>query len=80
MREGRPLLVDDATLIPPRVLAVLYPAMDGRGVITIPGYRNERVEAVPPLQHAALRQHLTNLNTLIAEITDPAPDQDGGPA
>jgi site-specific recombinase XerD len=28
------------------VLAVLYPAMDGRGVITIPGYRNERVEAV----------------------------------
>jgi hypothetical protein len=26
MREGRPLLVDDATLIPPRVLAVLYPA------------------------------------------------------
>src|SRR5438270_7380110 len=45
MREGRPLLVDDATLIPPRVLAVLYPAMDGRGVITIPGYRNERVEA-----------------------------------
>jgi nitric oxide reductase NorQ protein len=46
MREGRPLLVDDATLIPPRVLAVLYPAMDGRGVITIPGYRNERVEAI----------------------------------
>ena len=24
---------------------VAYPAMDGRGVITIPGYRNERVEA-----------------------------------
>jgi nitric oxide reductase NorQ protein len=45
MREGRPLLVDDATLIPPRVLAVLYPAMDGRGLITIPAYRNERVEA-----------------------------------
>ncbi|MGQ5262935.1 AAA family ATPase [Micromonospora sp. ZYX-F-536] len=46
MREGRALLVDDATLIPPKVLAVLYPAMDGRRVITIPGYRNERVEAV----------------------------------
>jgi hypothetical protein len=45
MREGRPLLVDDATLIPPRVLSVLYPAMDGRGAIHIPGYRNERVEA-----------------------------------
>ncbi|MEV0430579.1 AAA family ATPase [Micromonospora sp. NPDC050495] len=46
MREGRALLVDDATLIPPKVLAVLYPAMDGRRVITIPGYRNERVDAV----------------------------------
>jgi hypothetical protein len=45
MREGRPLLVDDATLIPPKVLAVLYPAMDGRRVVHIPGYRNERVEA-----------------------------------
>ncbi len=45
MREGRALLIDDATLIPPKVLAVLYPAMDGRRVITIPGYRNERVEA-----------------------------------
>ncbi|MGW4296584.1 AAA family ATPase [Micromonospora chersina] len=45
MRDGRALLVDDATLIPPKVLAVLYPAMDGRRVITIPGYRNERVEA-----------------------------------
>jgi nitric oxide reductase NorQ protein len=46
MREGRPLLVDDATLIPPKVLAVLYPAMDGRGVITLPAYRNEHVHAV----------------------------------
>ncbi|GAB3186726.1 dynein-related subfamily AAA family protein [Micromonospora palomenae] len=46
MREGRALLVDDATLIAPKVLAVLYPAMDGRRVITIPGYRNERVDAV----------------------------------
>ncbi|MFG1888098.1 AAA family ATPase [Micromonospora sp. NPDC049051] len=46
MREGRALLIDDATLIAPKVLAVLYPAMDGRQVITIPGYRNERVEAV----------------------------------
>ena len=47
MREGRPLLVDDATLIPPRVLSVLYPAMDGRGVIHIPAHRNERVQATP---------------------------------
>jgi nitric oxide reductase NorQ protein len=46
MRGGTPLLVDDATLIPPKVLAVLYPAMDGRGVITLTSYHNERVEAV----------------------------------
>jgi nitric oxide reductase NorQ protein len=45
MRQGRPLLVDDATLIPPRVLSVLYPAMDGRRTVHIPAYRNERVEA-----------------------------------
>jgi hypothetical protein len=45
MRDGRALLVDDATLIPPRVLSVLYPAMDGRHVITVTTYRNERVEA-----------------------------------
>src|SRR5262249_17453178 len=45
MRQGRALLVDDATLIPPRVLSVLYPAMDGRHVITLTTYRNERVEA-----------------------------------
>ncbi|WP_326550130.1 AAA family ATPase [Micromonospora sp. NBC_01813] len=45
MREGRPLLVDDATLIPPRVLSVLYPAMDGRRVIHLTAYRNERVDA-----------------------------------
>lgn len=45
MREGRPLLVDDATLIPPKVLSVLYPAIDGRGVVHIPAHRNERVEA-----------------------------------
>jgi nitric oxide reductase NorQ protein len=45
MREGRPLLVDDATLIPPKVLSVLYPAMDGRGVVNIPAHRNERVDA-----------------------------------
>src|SRR5205823_5461100 len=55
MREGRPLLVDDATLIPPRVLAVLYPAMDGRGVITIPGYRNERVEGAAAARSPRLR-------------------------
>jgi nitric oxide reductase NorQ protein len=47
MREGRALLIDDATLIPPPVLAVLYPAMDGRGEITIKAHKGELVKAAP---------------------------------
>ncbi|MEV6639656.1 AAA family ATPase [Amycolatopsis sp. NPDC051371] len=47
MREGRALFVDDATLIPPTVLAVLYPAMDGRRQIIIKTHKNEVVDAVP---------------------------------
>ncbi len=39
------LFIDDATLIPPKVLAVVYPAMDGRGFITIPAFAGERVDA-----------------------------------
>ncbi|MFI6163076.1 AAA family ATPase [Micromonospora haikouensis] len=46
MREGRALFLDDATLIPPRVLAALYPAMDGRATITIAAHHNEVVSAV----------------------------------
>jgi nitric oxide reductase NorQ protein len=45
MREGRPLLVDDATLIPPGVLARLYPAMDGRRVIQLREHEGEEVVA-----------------------------------
>lgn len=45
MREGRALLIDDATLIPPSVLAVLYPAMDGRRQITVKANSGEVVEA-----------------------------------
>ncbi|GAA4898203.1 AAA family ATPase [Streptomonospora salina] len=47
MREGRCLFVDDATLISPPVLAVLYPAMDGRGEITIKAHAAEVVTAQP---------------------------------
>ena len=47
MTDGRPLFIDDATLIPPRVLAVLYPAMDGRGQITLTGHRSETITAAP---------------------------------
>jgi nitric oxide reductase NorQ protein len=35
MLEGRVLFVDDATLISPAVLAVCYPAMDGRREVTV---------------------------------------------
>ncbi|MEU5874235.1 AAA family ATPase [Glycomyces sp. NPDC047369] len=45
MREGRALLIDDATLIAPPVLATLYPAMDGRGEIAIKAHKNETVTA-----------------------------------
>jgi AAA domain (dynein-related subfamily) len=35
MRAGGVLFIDDATLANPKVLAVVYPAMDGRGEITV---------------------------------------------
>ncbi|MBS2545517.1 AAA family ATPase [Catenulispora sp. NL8] len=47
MREGRALLIDDATLIPANVLAVLYPALDGRREIYIKAHKNEAVTAAP---------------------------------
>lgn len=45
MREGVPLFIDDATLIPPTVLAVVYPAMDGRRQIIIKANGGEVVDA-----------------------------------
>ncbi|MEV0538420.1 AAA family ATPase [Nocardia salmonicida] len=47
MREGRVLFIDDATLIPPTVLSVVYPAMDGRKEIVIKAHRGEVVTAAP---------------------------------
>lgn len=47
MREGRCLFLDDATLISPSVLAVLYPAMDGRGEIVIKANAGETITAAP---------------------------------
>ncbi|MEV7042859.1 AAA family ATPase [Amycolatopsis sp. NPDC051061] len=47
MRDGRALFIDDATLIPPTVLAVVYPAMDGRRQIIIKTHQNEVVDAAP---------------------------------
>jgi nitric oxide reductase NorQ protein len=47
MREGRALFIDDATLIPPPVLAVVYPAMDGRRQVTVKANKGEVVDAAP---------------------------------
>ncbi|MFD2420370.1 AAA family ATPase [Amycolatopsis pigmentata] len=47
MREGRTLFIDDATLIPPTVLAVVYPAMDGRRQIVVKANGGEIVDAAP---------------------------------
>ncbi|GGL20581.1 hypothetical protein GCM10011588_39260 [Nocardia jinanensis] len=47
MREGRVLFIDDATLIPPTVLACAYPAMDGRREIVIKAHSGEIVTAAP---------------------------------
>ncbi|MCP2290811.1 AAA family ATPase [Nocardia amikacinitolerans] len=47
MREGRVLFIDDATLIPPTVLSVVYPAMDGRREIVIKAHGGEVVKAEP---------------------------------
>ncbi|WP_406693291.1 AAA family ATPase [Saccharopolyspora sp. ID03-671] len=47
MREGRCLFIDDATLIPPTVLAVVYPAMDGRKEFTVKANGGEIVRAAP---------------------------------
>jgi MoxR-like ATPase len=45
MTEGRVLFVDDATLISPKVLAVVYPAMDGRRQISVKAHRGETITA-----------------------------------
>jgi len=45
MQEGKVLFLDDATLISPAVLAVAYPAMDGRREITVKAHKGETVKA-----------------------------------
>jgi len=45
MQEGRALLLDDATLISPKVLAALYPAMDGRRQIQVKAHKGETITA-----------------------------------
>ncbi|WP_395111383.1 AAA family ATPase [Actinomadura sp. SCN-SB] len=47
MSEGRCLFIDDATLISPKVLAVVYPAMDGRRQIIVKAHKGETITAEP---------------------------------
>ncbi|RLK24729.1 dynein-related subfamily AAA family protein [Micromonospora sp. M71_S20] len=79
MREGRALFIDDATLIPPRVLAALYPAMDGRATITIAAHHNEVVTATdgffvcaghnPGVHGAILTEALASRFSVHIEVT-----------
>lgn len=45
MQAGAVLFIDDATLISPKVLSVLYPAMDGRRRIIVKTHTGETVHA-----------------------------------
>ncbi len=45
MLEGRPLLLDDATLISPRVLACAYSALDGRRQLQVKAHKGETITA-----------------------------------
>ncbi|MEV0005658.1 AAA family ATPase [Micromonospora sp. NPDC050980] len=79
MRQGRALFIDDATLIPPRVLAALYPAMDGRATITIAAHHNEVVTATdgffvcaghnPGVHGAILTEALASRFSVHIEVT-----------
>ena len=45
MEEGKVLFIDDATIISPAVLAVAYPAMDGRREISVKAHKGEVIKA-----------------------------------
>jgi hypothetical protein len=45
MTEGRVLFIDDTTLISPAVLAVTYPAMDGRRELRVKAHKGEVITA-----------------------------------
>ncbi|MFY1700212.1 AAA family ATPase [Micromonospora sp. WMMA1923] len=47
MEAGGVLFIDDATLIPPKVLAVVYPAMDGRRQVILKAAAGRVVTAAP---------------------------------
>jgi nitric oxide reductase NorQ protein len=79
MQEGRVLFIDDATLISPAVLAVAYPAMDGRREITVKSHKGETVKAAdgfyvvaghnPGVHGAILTEALSSRFSVQVEVT-----------
>jgi len=71
MREGRPVFIDDATLIPPSVLAVVYPAMDGRREIIIKAHAGEIVTAAEGFYIiGGHNSQWTELDPLFMQVSD----------
>jgi nitric oxide reductase NorQ protein len=79
MAEGRVLFIDDATLISPAVLAVAYPAMDGRREITVKAHKGEVIKAAdgfyvvaghnPGVHGAILTEALSSRFSVQVEVT-----------
>jgi MoxR-like ATPase len=79
MQEGRVLFIDDATLISPAVLAVAYPAMDGRREITVKAHKGEVIKAEagfyvvaghnPGVHGAILTEALSSRFSVQVEVT-----------
>ena len=79
MAEGRVLFIDDATLISPAVLAVAYPAMDGRREITVKSHKGEVIKAAdgfyvvaghnPGVHGAILTEALSSRFSVQVEVT-----------
>ena len=78
-RRGRVLFIDDATLISPAVLAVAYPAMDGRREITVKAHKGEVIKAAdgfyvvaghnPGVHGAILTEALSSRFSVQVEVT-----------
>ncbi|GGJ89902.1 hypothetical protein GCM10010123_19650 [Pilimelia anulata] len=79
MERGEVLFIDDATLISPRVLAAMYPAMDGRRQIVLKADGGRVVTATdgfyviaghnPGVQGAVLTEALASRFTTHVEVT-----------
>jgi AAA domain (dynein-related subfamily) len=82
MQEGKVLFLDDATLISPAVLAVAYPAMDGRREITVKAHKGEVIKAAdgfyvvaghnPGVHGAILTEALSSRFSVQVRVSDAA--------